>query len=77
LSCLGNLRANVCFLLQHFAGVIEAFLPADIADVDHALETVAHVDERAKLREAGHGTSTTAPTGYFFSASSRDRPAPA
>src|SRR5947209_490901 len=42
---LQYLSSNSLAHLERFVGMIEALLAADVADVDHALDPVAHIDE--------------------------------
>ena len=48
-----HLRLHHLAQLQHILRMIDALLRADIADVDHALDTFGKLHERAELLQAG------------------------
>src|ERR1035437_3483772 len=49
-----HLRLDYLPGVQHVLGMIDALLGADIAHVDHALDALGHLHERAELLDAGH-----------------------
>src|ERR1019366_7214421 len=52
--------------VQHILGMIDALLRADIAHVNHALDALGHLHERAELLDAGYRTFHHRAHGEFL-----------